>query len=143
MGNELRFEEWKIKSIWGDYDRVCNKIKRAEIGARAVAADIPLYDNDLILLQKILGCNEDKLAGKDIIAVIKNRLVKAIGYQGLYIPLYFYDGNSRIMCESELCEYLECNEVVRINKDDEEIIRYEVPENIFSDKNNDVFRRKI
>ena len=134
MVNELCLDEWKIERIWDDEDRFGNPIKRAEIMGHALGTQIPLYDHDLELLQMILGCTVKELKGKSIIAVSKDRLVKAIGYQGLYIPLNYWDNSSKILSENELCELLDCYDIVRVNKNGDDIISYELPEINYSYK---------
>ena len=127
MSDKLCFGEWKIGKISDDEDRFGNPIKMASIGVRAIGTEIPLYENDLLLLQTILGCDFNHLQGKKITAVYKARIVKAIGYQGLYIPLYYSDNSSKLLSESELCELLDCYEVIRIDENGEQIASYEVP----------------
>ena len=128
MDKELYFENWKIDNIFDDKDRVGNPIKRATIGEKAVKADIPLSKSDLALLQTILGCDINELTGKDIIAVNQDFIIRAIGYQGLYIPLYYKD-NKKIFSESELCELLDCFNIVRLDEIGNQITSYEVPTN--------------
>lgn len=134
MDNELYLEEWTIENIRDDEDRLGNPVKSASIGRSAVGTQISLYENDLELLQTILGCNEEQLKGKNITAVNKERITRAIGYQGLYIPLYYRDGSSKILSESELCGLLESFNVIRLNNKGEQITSYEVPAKSVSNK---------
>ena len=80
------------------------------------------------MLQTILGCDINELTGKDIIAVNQDFIIRAIGYQGLYIPLYYKD-NKKIFSESELCELLDCFNIVRLDEIGNQITSYEVPTN--------------
>ena len=63
------------------------------------------------MLQTILGCDINELSGKDIVAVREDYIIRAIGYQGLYIPLYYKD-NKKIFSERELCELLNCFKII-------------------------------
>ena len=134
MTNELYLEEWKIENIHDDEDRLGNPVKELSIGGGVVGTQIPLYENDLVLLQTILGCNVNQLKGKNITAVNKERITRAIGYQGLYIPLYYRDNSSKILSESELCGLLDSFDVIRIGKNGKQIASYEVPAISISNK---------
>lgn len=80
------------------------------------------------LLKTILGCaSEEDMIGSKIIGVCEGDFIRAVGSQGLYIPLCRRDNSSRILSENELCELLGCFNVVRFNKDDKVIASYEVP----------------
>ncbi len=128
--DKLELEEWQIMSIDDDdynYGQD-NKTKRTIISAGALGCEFPMYENDMNLLKTILDCDsEEDIVGRNIIAVCKDNLIKAIGNQGLYIPLYYKDNSSRILPEDELCELLDCYKVARYNKKGEVITYYEVP----------------
>ena len=124
MNNKLHLEEWTINDIYDDEDRFGKPIKCASIGGDGIGTQIPLYENDLKLLQTILECNEEKLKGKNIVAVNKEHVIRAIGYQGMYIPLYCRNGNSKILSESELCRLLNSYNIIRFNKKGEQIASY-------------------
>ncbi|MBQ6497441.1 MAG: hypothetical protein IJI58_01860 [Bacilli bacterium] len=127
MYNELYLEEWIIDKTHDDEDWSGTKFKSFSIKGKGVGTQISLYKKGLLMLQTILGCNEDEFEGKSIIAVNKDFIIKAIGNQGLYIPLYYSDDDSKILSENELCELLGSFNVVRIDKNGEQIIDYEVP----------------
>lgn len=126
MDNKLYLEEWKIDSIRDEEDGLGIKFKKLSLKGNAVLANVSLYEKDLIAMQTILGCNEEQLKGQQITVAIKEFLVKAIGYQGLYLPLYYGDDTSKIMSEGELCDLLGSYDVVRIDKNGEQIASYEV-----------------
>ena len=136
MDNKLYLEEWKIDSIRDEEDGLGIKFKELSLKGNAALADVSLSKKDLIAMQTILGCNEEQLKGQQITVAIKEFLVKAIGYQGLYLPLYYSDDNSKILSEGELCDLLGSYDVVRIDKNGEQIASYEVPAKIFEKKRN-------
>ncbi len=129
MENSLYFDEWTIKNIGDDEDKFGTKTKCASITSHdgGIGTAVDLYPNDIALLEKIFDCSANDLKGKNITAVSKENTVYAIGYQGLYVPLYYRDGSSKILSESQLCELLECYNVIRKDRDGKQILSYEVP----------------
>ncbi len=133
MKDQLKLAEWKIENIYKDYDyHRANSTKKALIMGNGFACDIPLYENDMNLLKTILDCDkEEDIIGRKVIAVNQDFIIKAIGNQGLYIPLYYSDNSSKILSENELCELLDCYNIVRLKmrlyEEDEIIASYEVP----------------
>ncbi len=128
MENSLYFEEWTIKNIGDDEDKFGTKTKYASITSHdGRIGTAVLYPKDIALLEIIFGCSVNDLKGKNITAVIKENTIYAIGYQGLYVPLYYRDGSSKILSESQLCELLECYNVIRNDRDGNQILSYEVP----------------
>ena len=85
-----------------------------------------LYDDEINLLLGLLGCSEDELIGKEIIAACYRGENIAVGYKNTYFRLYrdeYSNRNefSKLLSLDQLRASLENIEVAAYNRDEEEV----------------------
>ncbi len=143
-GEYLEIVECTIENI-EESKSLIDKAKHASIKYRKLLmCKVPLYKKDLTLLKKMLGCKEDKdIIGKKLVLVNKDLFARAIGYQGTYFILYLRDNSSKLLSEMELCQYLDCFNIVKYKDDYNPIDSYTVISLNSTEENSEGKRRKM